>query len=756
MDATLLGLFSRMDALGASDLFLSEGKRPAVRVHGTVSVLEEEPVSRSALRSVVETVLPERLLARFDATGDLDAGLTLDNGQRVRINFSLQQGRLGLVARAVPSGALSLDALGLPGVVGNLVDVRRGLVLVTGATGSGKSTTLAALVHRLNAASPGHIVTIEDPIEFVHHDELSRVSQREVGTDTESYAAGLRHVVRQSPDVIVIGELRDAETVQLAVSAALTGHLVLASMHTVDCVQTLRRLLRFFADGQREQAALDLSMCLMGVVCQRLVPRKSGGGRVLASEVLRVTPSVRRLLREQRSEEVLEHMRADRSADSQTFTESLFALYARDELDFDVGRIYATNPDAFALKVRGMSTGTDSIASSEELEDDVSTLDMNQLIEMAMQRGASDLHLTVGRPPILRVAGTLHAIGTEDLADVDLRTLLFSIMTGRQRSQYELEREIDFALAVSAGRRFRVNAYYQKGRMAAALRAIPSKVPEASTLGLPPVLLRLGSRSQGLLLVVGPTGAGKSTTLACLVDRINQTRSCRILTIEDPIEYVHESAKATVDQREVHADTHSFAAALKYVLRQDPDVILVGEMRNVESIAAALTAAETGHLVLATLHSNDAMQAIDRIVDVFPSHQQSQARTQLAACLVGICSQRLLPRKEGEGRVPAFEVMVATPAMRNLIRENKLHQARSIMESSRRDGMVTLDNALKKLYEDGLVAFEDVQQYLNNPRAITEPRGGLQAPAPGPAASSPAPVPPSERPAKSRFPWKRD
>lgn len=756
MDATLLGLFTRMDDLGASDLFLSEGKRPAVRIHGTVSVLDGEPVSRVALRSVVESVLSERLRTQFDTKGDLDAGLTLDNGQRVRINFSRQQGRLGLVARAVPSGALDLDGLGLPAVVGRLVDVRRGLVLVTGATGSGKSTTLAGLVHRVNASSSGHIVTIEDPIEFVHRDLQGRVSQREVGTDTESYAAGLRHVVRQSPDVIVIGELRDADTVRLAVSAALTGHLVLASMHTVDCVQTLRRLLRFFPDGQREQAALDLSMCLMGLVCQRLVPHKNASGRVLAAEVLRVTPAVRRLLREQRSEEVLEHMKADRSADSQTFTESLFSLYKQDKIAFDVGRVFATNPDAFALKVRGMSTGTESIAVREELDDDVSKLDMNQLIEVAMQRGASDLHLTVGRPPILRVAGNLHPIGGEKLADVDLRTLLFSIMTGRQRSQYELERELDFALAVSAGRRFRVNAYYQKGRMAAALRAIPSQVPNAESLGLPPVLVKLGTRSQGLLLVVGPTGAGKSTTLACLVDRINRTRSCRILTIEDPIEYVHESQVATVDQREVHADTHSFASALKYVLRQDPDVILVGEMRNVESIGAALTAAETGHLVLATLHSNDAMQAIDRIVDVFPSHHQSQARTQLAACLVGICSQRLLPRRDGEGRVPAFEVMVATPAMRNLIRENKLHQARSIMESSRRDGMVTLDNALKKLYEDGRIHFEDAQQYLNNPRAISAPRPG-EAPAnPSPATAPSGPVAPAERPPKSRFPWKRD
>jgi len=303
-----------------------------------------------------------------------------------------------------------------------------------------------------------------------------------------------------------------------------------------------------------------------------------------------------------------------------------------------------------------------------------------------------------------------------------MRSLLFSIMSERQRTTYELDRELDFALAVEDGRRFRVNAYYQKGRMAAALRAIPRAIPDAEELRLPPDLLELGAASQGLLLVVGPTGSGKSTTMACLVDRINRTRKCRVLTIEDPVEYAHESILATVDQRELYADTHSFAAALKFILRQDPDVILVGEMRDYDTISAVLTAAETGHMVFATMHSNDAIQAIDRIVDVFQSHQQGQARSQLSACLLGVVSQRLLPLKGDAGLVPAFELMVATPAIRNLIREQKMHQARGVMEASRRDGMVTMDMALKDLYETGQVEYEEVLRYLDNPRAIAVPR----------------------------------
>ena len=231
-----------------------------------------------------------------------------------------------------------------------------------------------------------------------------------------------------------------------------------------------------------------------------------------------------------------------------------------------------------------------------------------------------------------------------------------------------------------------------------------------------------GDISQGLLLVVEPTGSGKSTTLACLVDKSIERESAGIITIEDPVEYSHESVLATVDQRELFADTQSFAAALKFILRQDPDVILVGEMRDFETISAVLTAAETGHLVLATMHSNDAVQAIDRIVDVFQSHQQGQARAQLASSLLGVISQRLLPKKGG-GLAPAFEVMVANPAIRNLIREAKMHQARGTMETSRRDGMRTMDMALRELYESGQVEYEDVLRYLDNPRSIAGPGG---------------------------------
>ena len=708
MAGPLEGLLRAMEGWRASDLFLTEGRSPAVRVDGALRVVQAPAVTRVDVDALLERVPGAK--ARFDAEGDLDCGLTLDEGRRYRLNLARSQGRVTLVARALPSGELSFEDLHLPPSLRELCEAPRGLVLVAGATGSGKSTTLAAMVHHLNRTRAAHIVTVEDPIEFVHRDLRSRVTQREVGADTTSFVTALRQVVRQSPDVILIGEMRDADSMQAALSAALTGHLVFATLHTVDATQTLQRILAYFPDHLRAQTALDLSLALRGVACQRILPRKDGKGRVVAVELLTNTPAVSRLLREQRVEEILDLVRADPGAGMMSFNEALLRLYRDDVISFETGLANATSPEEFALWSKGMTTG---VAGPRSRGGEARTgLDMKALLTRTVEDGASDLHLSVGRPPILRVSGELRPLDVEPLTENDVRMLLFSIMSVRQRSIYELEHEVDFALSIGDGQRFRVNAYVQKGKYAAALRAIPTHIPDAAELRLPESLLRLADRPHGLLLVVGPTGSGKSTTLACLVDRINRTRACRIITVEDPIEYMHTSALATVDQREVYADTRSFAAALKYVLRQDPDVILVGEMRDLETVSAALTAAETGHLVLATLHTNDAVQAIDRVVDVFPPHQQGQVRSQLAASLLGVVSQRLLLRKDGLGRVGVFEVMMGTAAIRNTIRENKMHQAASLMETGRKDGQVTMDFALSELLIADVISAEEAARYM--------------------------------------------
>ncbi len=758
----ILHLLANLAASGASDLFVHEGRAPAARIHGIVRTLDAPPTAREAIAHLLEQAAGAEAMERFRATGDLDTGWSLPDGRRFRFNASRQQGRLAIVARAVPSGALDPNQLAIPPSALAFTELQRGLVLVTGATGSGKSTTLAALIHQINATRPVHIVTIEDPIEYVHHDVTARVTQREIGGDTASFGTALRHVLRQSPDVIVIGELRDADTMAVALSASLTGHLVFASLHTTDATQTLQRILNDFPEHLRGQVALDLSLGLRGIVSQRLVPNAERNGRVLAAEVLTVTPAASRLLREQRVDDLRDLMATARSSEMQTFNGALLDLYRAGRIDFETGRGYATHPDEFALMARGMSTGVASLGREDDGATLDADLDMKGLLGRAEELRASDLHLAAGRPPIVRIDGDLHRLSARPLSDADVRMLLYSIMNGRQRSQYDIEREVDFAIAVDNGRRFRVNAYHQKGRMAAALRAIPSTPPDARDLNIPEVVLDLGTRPQGLLLVVGPTGAGKSTTLACLLDRVNRTRPCRIITIEDPVEYVHESQMATVDQRELYADTRSFSAALKFILRQDPDVILVGEMRDLETISSALTAAETGHLVLATLHANDAVQAIDRVIDVFPAHQQGQARAMLASCLLGVVSQRLLPRREGSGRVGAFEILIGNSAVRAQIRDEKLHQILSTIERSAGEGMVTMDFAMKRLYEEGEVRYEDAVRFMRNAALLKPPVGNRPTMAdpiarpPIRPEARPEPRPdPTPPPAGRRFPWNR-
>jgi twitching motility protein PilT len=403
----------------------------------------------------------------------------------------------------------------------------------------------------------------------------------------------------------------------------------------------------------------------------------------------------------------------------ETFNGALTSLFERGLITHETGAAYATSPDEFRLATLGMGRSA-SVAGDDDdaLGDDAAgPVDMHALLTLAMTSGASDLHLVAGRRPMFRIAGRLTPLdgGPKPLSPAVVRRLLTSVFTHAQRERFDLEHELDFALTVTGGHRFRVNAHMQRGTAAAAIRLIPSQVPKVGALGLPPIVFDIATRHQGLVLVTGPTGSGKSTTLAAVIDLINETRNCHVITIEDPIEFVHEDRAATIEQRELGPDTASFAAALKYILRQDPDVILVGELRDQETIAAALTAAETGHLVLATLHANDAPQTIDRIVDIFPPHQQQQVRVQVASELCAVIAQRLLRRADGQGRVAAFEVMIGTPAVRRLIRDSKAHQLQSAMETAGSDGMITLDKWVMELVRRGIVTRDEGAPYLRTP-----------------------------------------
>jgi len=331
---------------------------------------------------------------------------------------------------------------------------------------------------------------------------------------------------------------------------------------------------------------------------------------------------------------------------------------------------------------------------------------MNDLFVLMKERNASDLHLTPGLPPMLRVDGEIVPTQYDKLTPEVCQRLIYSLLTETQRQRFEATNELDVAFGVKGIGRIRMNVFRQRGTVSAALRVIPTKIFSFEELGLPPVVYEVLGLPKGLVLVTGPTGSGKTTTLTSMIDYLNQHRRGHIITIEDPIEYLHSHKNCIVNQREVGTDTASFAAALKYVLREDPDIILVGEMRDLETIQAALTIAETGHLVFATLHTNDAVQSINRIIDVFPPHQQTQVRTQLSFVLQAVFSQMLLPRATGQGRVLAVEVLIVTPAIRNLIRDQKVEQIALAIQTGGKFGMQTMNQSLYNLYMKKLITYQ--------------------------------------------------
>ena len=345
--------------------------------------------------------------------------------------------------------------------------------------------------------------------------------------------------------------------------------------------------------------------------------------------------------------------------------------------------------------------------------------DLIAALQEVVNRRASDLHLTVGAPPMYRIDGSLRSAGsTLPWSAEKIRTAVISLLSESQRNTFENELELDFAYTISSEARFRVNIYQQRGSIGGAFRIIPTELKQLQELGVPESVGAFAQLPRGLVLVTGPTGSGKSTTLAALIDLVNSTRADHIVTVEDPIEFLHKHKSSIVNQREVGTDTHSFAAALKHVLRQDPDVILIGELRDLETISVALTAAETGHLVFATLHTQDAPQTIDRIIDVFPPHQQGQIRTQLAATLQGVICQTLVKRADGLGRVVATEVLVTTPAIANLVREGKTYQIISMMQSGRSQGMHTMDQHLAELVNLGTITAEAALEKANDADGI--------------------------------------
>ena len=340
---------------------------------------------------------------------------------------------------------------------------------------------------------------------------------------------------------------------------------------------------------------------------------------------------------------------------------------------------------------------------------------IDELLEIVVENNSSDLHIASGLPPIMRVDGELKAMRYTPMTPEVSQRMIYDILTDDQIQRFETDLELDCSYQLRKVARFRVNVFKDRGTIASALRLIPTKIPTVQQLGLPAVVEKLARRPRGLLLVTGPTGSGKSTTLASMINQINTERAEHIITIEDPIEYLHTHKKCIINQREVGQDTHQFQNALRASLREDPDALLVGEMRDLETIKLAITCAETGHLVMGTLHTNSAAESVDRIIDVFPADEQEQIRVQLSNNLIAVMSQQLLPRAGQPGRVAAIEVMVANSAIRNLIRENKAHQMHSMIQTGSEVGMQSMDQALRDLYKQSLITYEDAMRRSHNP-----------------------------------------
>jgi len=350
-------------------------------------------------------------------------------------------------------------------------------------------------------------------------------------------------------------------------------------------------------------------------------------------------------------------------------------------------------------------------------------MDIKKLLTITTERDASDLHLSIGVPPVLRINGKLKKLNLPELTSQDVHEMIYSIITEKQKNNYEQFHELDFSFELENGARFRTNIFKTRRGEAAAFRLIPEKIKSLAELNLPEELSIFTKKIKGFVLVTGPTGSGKTTTLATLIDIINQERYEHIITIEDPIEFIHQHKNCIIDQREVGIHTNTFAGALRSALREDPDVILVGEMRDLETISMAVTAAETGHLVFSTLHTNSAAETVERIINVFPPHQQSQIRMQVAESLVGIVAQTLIPTLDEEGRVPAMELTIATPAIKNVIREEKIHQMPSIIQMGRKDGMLSLDQSLKNLLTGGKISREEAIVRAIDKKSFMEIRG---------------------------------
>ena len=679
----------------ASDLHLSAGLPPLIRVDGDIKRINVDPLDDRTVHNMVYDIMNDKQQKDFEEFLECDFSFEIPNISRFRVNAFNQNRGPAAVFRTIPSKVLTLEQLNCPQVFKQISDQPRGIVLVTGPTGSGKSTTLAAMVNYINEAYHEHILTVEDPIEFVHTSKNCLINQREIGRDTLGFNNALRSALREDPDTILVGEMRDLETIRLALTAAETGHLVFGTLHTSSAAKTIDRIIDVFPAAEKDMVRAMLSESLRSVISQSLL-KKIGGGRVAAHEIMIGTPAIRNpdSRRQGRANVFLDPDRpADGHADARSMPE---------------GNGAATPGNRGRCPYHRCQQGTLRRRRGRRRERGGQTLMVfSDLLKLMTHKKASDLFITAGMAPAIKVDGKLTPVTRQALTPEQSRAFAYGIMNEDQRRQFEAHNECNFAIAPQDIGRFRVNVFMQQQRVGMVLRTINTEIPRLEDLHLPKALAELALTKRGLILFVGGTGSGKSTSLAAMVGYRNENSYGHIITIEDPIEYVHDHKNCLVTQREVGVDTESFETALKNTLRQAPDVILIGEIRARETMEYAIQFAETGHLCLSTLHANNANQALDRIINFFPEDKRNQLLMDLSLNLKAVVSQRLIPIKNGKGRVPAVEVMINSPLIADLIMEGKVPEIKELMSKSTEAGMQTFDQSLFSLFESDLISYDE-------------------------------------------------
>ena len=693
-------------AQGCSDLHLAVGVPPMLRMHGDLMPIKFRDLGDAELEGYITEVLKPSQIKVLREGNDLDFSYVSAEGGRFRVNVFRKETGIGAAFRAIPTQMPSIDQLGLPPIVRKLCDYHQGMILVTGSTGTGKTTTLAAMIDYLNSTRSLNIISLEDPIEFVHRSKSSQVIQRELGTHLPSFAEGVRAAMREDPDVILVGEMRDAETITMAMTAAETGHLVLGTLHTTSATKTIDRIIDALPTEEREQTKTFLASSLIAVITQVLLKTPDQRGRRAICEVMVLTKAIGKLIMTDQSHQIPSQLQMGKEHGMQLLDQALArgdpGEGSRSRAGVQLRDRQAPIP---ALRHRYERRAGAARRARRGEPDAMPAID--PYLTQVLERDGSDLHFLAGDPARVRQYGELKPLSAEPLAPEMVKKTLYEIMPKLSVERFEAKDGTDFAYAMPGVARFRVNVMRHLNGMGAVFRAIPSKAKTADELKLPNAVRDLSKVNNGLILVTGKTGSGKSTTLAALIDDINTREKGHILTIEDPIEFVHLRKNCLISQREIGVHAGSFSSALLSALREDPDVILVGELRDLETMSIAVTAAEMGILVMGTLHTNGAAATVDRLVNAFPADKQPHVRTMLSTSLRGVVSQQLIPKADKKGRVAALEILINTPAIANLIRQGKMDQLENGMQTGSASGMRLMDSAIQALLDQRLISGND-------------------------------------------------